>query len=219
MINTSKSPLLLKVAALAAAFSLQGAAMAAAVNEPSPLLVAAAEQGATAQTPNKTEAPRADRSMRGHHRHHEGQKAVMMVPGYGGLSEAAVKTLSLNDAQSKLLADAQAAQKEARKSRFEFMKTERQARAEQLKAGKIDPHAAVKQADEARSKALEARNQIAAKWFAVWDSLDATQHQKVATLLSERAVQRGERMKDMKRMHKGSHHSGQTQPDSKAATS
>lgn len=217
MMNTSKSPLLLKVAALAAAFSLQGAAMAAAVNEPSPLLVAAAEQSATAQPSGQVEAPRADKSMRGHR--HQHQKAAMVIPGYGGLSEAAVKTLGLNEAQSKLLADAQAAQKEARKSRFESMKTERQTRSEQLKAGKIDPHAALKQADEARSKALEARNQISAKWFAVWDSLDATQHQKVATLLSERAAQRGERMKDMKRMHKGSHHSGQTQSDSKAATS
>jgi hypothetical protein len=219
MSNTAKSPLLLKVAALAAAFSLQGATMAATVNEPSPLLVAAAEQGATAQTPNTTQAPRADKSARGHHRHHQGQKAVMMIPGYGGLSEAAVKTLGLNDAQTKLLADAQAAQKEARKSRFEFMKTQRQARAEQLKTGKIDPHAAVKQADEARAKALEARNQIAAKWFAVWDSLDATQHQKVATLLSERAAQRGERMTEMKRMHKGAHHSEQMPSESTTSAS
>ncbi|WP_449391166.1 hypothetical protein [Eoetvoesiella caeni] len=218
MTNTAKSPLLLKVAALAAAFSLQGAAMAAAVNEPSPLLIAAAEQTATTQSSDQAAAPRADKSMRGHHRHQH-QKAAMMIPGYGGLSEAAVQTLDLNDAQSKLLADAQSAQKEARKSRYESMKAERQARAEQLKAGKIDPHAAVKQADEARGKALEARNQIAAKWFAVWDSLDTAQQQKVATLLGERAAQRGERMKEMKRMHKGSHHSEQTQSDNKTSAS
>lgn len=219
MTSTAKSPMLLKVAAIAAAFSLQGAALAAAVNEPAPLLVAAAEQNA-ATPAGQAETPRAERSMRGHHhRHSKEQRAVMMVPGYGGLSEAAVKTLGLNEAQSKLLTEAQNAQKEARKSRYEAMKTERQAQSEQLKAGKIDPHAAVKQADEARGKALEARNQITAKWFALWDSLDATQHQKVATLLAERSAQRSEHMKHMKRMHKGAEQPQQMRSESAGAAS
>lgn len=199
MNNTAKFPMLIKAAALAAAFSLQGAAWAAAANESSPL-PAPATQSATAAPAGQAAAAHVRKATRGEH-----SRTALWVPGYGALSGSAVKALGLNEAQSKLLADAQAAQKDARKSRYEHMKSERKARFEQLKDGKIDPRAALEQAEAERGKTSEARKQITEKWFAVWDSLDATQQQKAATLLSERLAQRGGHMKHMKHMKHGVH--------------
>ncbi len=194
MKTNAKFPSMLKVAALAAAISLQGAAMAAPAD------------GASASTANEQSAAPAPSGPRSHHAprhmrapmHHE--KAALWVPGYGPLSAAGVKVLNLTESQSKLLSEAQAAQKDARKAQFEAMRAERKARFEQLKAGKIDPHAAAKQFEDAHGKSAEARKQVQAKWFAVWDSLDATQKQKVATLLGERAAKWGDHMKHRKGM-------------------
>ncbi|HWK62062.1 MAG TPA: hypothetical protein VNT00_11630 [Eoetvoesiella sp.] len=195
MKTNMKFPLVLKAAALAAAISLQGAAIAAPADGAS--ATAATEQGA-ASAPS------------GHARFHHGskharmpmhhEKAALWVPGYGPLSAAGVKVLNLTESQSKLLSEAQEAQKDARKAQFEAMRAERKARFEQLKAGKIDPHAAAKQFEDAHGKSAEARKQVQAKWFAVWDSLDATQKQKVATLLGERAAKWGDHMKHRKGM-------------------
>jgi hypothetical protein len=215
MKNHANFPLLIKVAAVAAALSLQGAAMAAATDASSPAPVAA-EQSATAPSGQGWHADKNWR--RGGHYH---ARMAMRVPGYGALGQDAVKVLNLTSTQSKLLADAQAAEKEARKTRFETMRAERKERFEQLKAGKIDPHAAAKQRDSERSKAVEARNSIESKWFAVWDSLDATQQQKVATLLSERAARWSDAAHHghgAKSMHRQGQHPMRPAPDEMPAS-
>lgn len=215
MKNHANFPLLIKVAAVAAALSLQGAAMAATADASSPAPVAA-EQSATAPSGQGWHANKNWR--RGGHHH---ARMAMRVPGYGALGQDAVKVLNLTSTQSKLLADAQAAEKEARETRFEAMKAERKERFEQLKAGKIDPHAAAKQLDSERSKAVEARNSIESKWFAVWDSLDATQQQKVATLLSERAARWSDaahHRHGAKSMHRQGQHPMRSAPDDMPAS-
>src|SRR5690606_29438739 len=90
--------------------------------------------------------------MRGHHHQH---RAAMLVPGYGPLGEKSVEALKLNDSQKKLLQEARDAQTAQRGERFAAMKDKRQERVDALKAGKVDPRAALKEAEAAHKAAAE----------------------------------------------------------------
>ncbi len=114
--------------------------------------------------------------------------ASLWVPGYGPVGHKLVHTLKLNDSQMKLLSDAQAAQHTLWQSRRDAMKTAWQQRKEQLDAGKVDPHAALKAAAAMWQKEMGVGRQEAnQKWLAVWDSLDSTQQQKIAVYLKKKA--------------------------------
>ena len=180
-----KTPVQAAIAAVAAAFAMQGAAMAAPAAE------------APAQGPAMTAQHQAAPGMHGHGhmRHHHQMRAALWVPGYGPVGHDLLKSLKLTDTQDKLVADAQAAQKSAMKERFELMKKERKEYWDGLKAGKLDPHAAVQQSDAAMQKGLAVRHDVTKKWLAVWDALDATQQKQVAAYLKGRADG-----------HKGGHH-------------
>lgn len=171
-----KTPVQAAIAAVAASFALQGAAMAAPAAE-------APAQGSAMSAPHQA-APGMHRH--GHMRHHA-QRAALWVPGYGPVGHSLVKSLKLTDAQSKLVADAQAAQKSAMKQRFELMKKERKDYRDGLKTGKLDPHAAVQQQDAAMQKGLAERQDVTKKWLAVWDSLDGTQQNQIVAYLKGRA--------------------------------
>lgn len=189
----SNSTLILKLAAIAAAISVQGVALAQPASAPA---ASQAEQ-ATSGTPEARRGHHAHghHSHRGHmHRHHQHQRAVMVVPGYGPLGEKSVEALALNDSQKKLLQEAQEAQKAARSEGFEAMKEKRQARLEAFKAGKIDPRVAMKEAEAARDAMAKRRGEITDKWLAVWDSLDQAQQKQVAQQFADRAEKRNERM-------------------------
>lgn len=189
------SPLLIKLAAIAAAISVQGVALAA-----SPASTPDAAPAATTQ--NSPETSARDHKRFGHHHHHHQRmmrhghhgKAALLIPGYGPLGEKSVAALELTADQKKLVEEAKAAQKELRTLKFEAFKAQRQARAEQLKAGTLDPRAAIKQADEAMEKARAERGQIADKWLAVWDALSADQQKKVTAYFNDRAQKQAERM-------------------------
>ena len=185
----SKTPVLAKFAALAAALALQGAAMAATPATPDSAAQTATGQAA-AQTP-PTHAPRAAR-------HHHDKGMAMWIPGYGPVRQKLVTSLALNANQAKLLEDAQSAQKALRHARWDAMKSARQEKKTQLDAGKVDPHAAQQEMDSFVQKAQGERQQITQKWLAVWDSLDSAQQQKVAAYLKERA--------DKHHKHEGRHH-------------
>jgi len=199
MKHTAKFPLLATAFATAAVFSLQGAALAAPdATAGKPGVVS------SAQTPGATGPDGAAQQGRwsDHGRRHA-QRAAMWVPGYGPLGEAAVKVLALNDKQSKLLSDAQAAQAQIRDARVEMMKAERKSRLEQLQSGKVDPRGELKQSEEALKKSLEQRQAVEEKWLALWDSLDPAQKEKAATLLAERMERGGKHWKEGHRHHDG----------------
>ena len=196
--KNSKSPLLVKFAAVATAITLSGAAFAASPAAAPAAAASATVQGTASASP---EQPKADhhKKMRRHHR-----EIGMWVPGYGPLSETGVQSLALNENQAKLLADAKASQKEQRAAGREAMKAARAAKLEQLKSGKIDPRAAIKESEAIHQKAAEQHKKDSAKWLAVWDALDATQQQKVAAYFSERAGKRAEHVKKHPRQERPS---------------
>lgn len=181
--QTSKLSVSLKLAAVSAALAVCGASFAAA----GPAAAASGQENPAAVSgAHVDKAGKHHKSMHRHmHRHL--RDAAMWVPGYGPLGKDFVQSLALNDSQRALLDSAKAEQKEARAQRRQTMKSSMKEKAEQVKSGKLDPRAALKQGEQAREKARSERSKIDEKWLAVWDALDATQQQKVAAHFSERA--------------------------------
>lgn len=201
-----KTPVQAAIAAVAASFAMQGAALAAPAGE-------APAQG-PAMSAQHQAAPGMHRQ-HGHMRHHA-PRAALWVPGYGPVGHSLLKSLKLTDAQNKLVADAQAAQKSAMKERFELMKKERKGYMDGLKAGKLDPRAAVQQQDAAMQKGLAERQDVTKKWLAVWDSLDGTQQNQIVAYLKGRADgRRGHHPQFSHASHRGWH--GHAAPKAPAA--
>lgn len=207
--QTSKLSVSLKLAAISAALAVCGASYAAAGSAPAATGAAAAQESSTA-------APSAHMGKAGkHHKsmHRHQRDAAMWVPGYGPLGKDFVQSLTLNDKQTAALEAAQAGQKQARAERRAAFKSAMKARAEQAKAGKIDPRAALKQTEQGQERAQAERRGIDEKWLAVWDALDASQQQKVAAHFSERAE------KFAKRAEKRKQHREQAAPAVERASS
>lgn len=209
----SKSSVSIKLATLTAALALCGAAYAATGDSaPAPVSAQASTTAAPSASSDKTSAhhhkhARHHKSMRGHHM----RDAALVVPGYGPLRTKFVDTLALTDTQTKLVKEAQAGQKEARDARREAMKAAGSERVEQIKSGKLDPAAALKQAEKSHEQAREQRSALNGKWLAVWDALDQTQQTKIAAHFNERAEKHAQHAKKHAEKH------GQRGSDSKPA--
>ena len=210
--------LLTKVSTLAAALAMAGAAWAAT---PAP---EAAPSGTTAvEAPAQAKADKPGHHHRKTHRHH--REIGLLVPGYGPVSAEVLKSLALNDKQAKLVEEAKTFQKDRRSANREAMKDVRQDRAEQLKAGKLDPRAALKDSEAMHEKAAQQHKESNEKWLAVWDALDDTQKQTLAKYFSDRLEKRekyGERAwhgAKHRQYHDGlSEGGGKAAPDSAPAT-
>ncbi len=197
----SKFSVSIKLATLTAALALSGAAYAATSAAAS--TATAASEPSTNVTSSTSDSRAGDhhksrdyhKSMRGH------RDAAMWVPGYGPLDAKFVDSLALTESQAKLLKEAQDEQKANQNARRDTMKAARAEKQEQLKSGKIDPRAALKQADEVHKQASAERSKLNEKWLSVWDSLDATQQQKVAARLNERAEKFAKRAEKHKQHH------------------
>lgn len=196
--HKTNSALILKLAAIAAAMSVQGIALAQPATGGA---ATAAEPAVSASSDAKRSGHAHKHHKRMHRHHHHSQRAFMMVPGYGPLGEKSVEALKLNDDQKKLLQEAQEAQKSARSERFEALKEKRQERADAFKAGKLDPRAALKESEDLRKASVEQRAAITDKWLALWDSLDDGQQKAVSEQFAERAEKRAERMKKHAERH------------------
>lgn len=200
----------LKLAAVTAAISLGGVAYAATGTAAASAPANGAEAAVTQTGPDASKKKdgmrkhKGEHRRHGHHRHGAMHDAAMWVPGYGPLSKSVVDTLDLSADQTKLLEEVQAEQRESRKTRHDAMKASRQARLDQIKAGNIDPKAALQASEKSQEQAIAARQEASKKWLTIWDALDDSQQQKVAAHFSERAekfAQRAERRK----AHKASH--------------
>lgn len=181
----------IKLATLATAIALSGiAGTAFAADGPVTKQLSSAASGVQA---DPAAAP-CGKSGRHHGKHARAfmGNAAMFIPGYGPVSPAVVDSLSLTDSQAKLVQDARDAQKASMASRRDTMQTMKTTRMEQLKSGKLDPKAALKQSQEARNKAHQERNKLDENWLAVWDALDATQQEKISTYLAERTEKRAQ---------------------------
>jgi|GEM_PF-3443464 len=188
--NTS---LAIKLAAIAAAISVSGVALAQPTTT--------AEAAGPVAEQSSSQSPDAKRHSHGFHKHHgqmhrhHHQKAAMLVPGYGALNEKGVEALKLNADQVKLLEDAREAHKSQRKNNFASFKEQRTERLQALKDGKLDPKSAFEQSQEKRKVMLEQQDKIAGKWLALWDSLHDGQRKLVAQQFVDKAEKRAERMK------------------------
>ncbi|NYT57632.1 hypothetical protein H0A65_01695 [Alcaligenaceae bacterium] len=190
-----------KLATLTAALALCGSAFAATGTAASPSS-GDAVQAATASAEHSTK----QMSKKGHHRHGHRHghghgrmhDAAMWVPGYGPLNKEFVDTLALNEDQLKLVETAKAEQKAGRGERREAMKTAHKAKLEQLKSGKLDPQATLKQKDASQQKFMDERRKVDEKWLAVWEGLDDAQQQKVASHFNERAEKFAKRAEERK---------------------
>lgn len=183
--QTSKFFISAKLATLTAAMALCGAAYASTGTVSSS--ASAAPQGQSVDAKGQHAAHGHKGS---HHRKHmrgEMRDAAMWVPGYGPVQKNVVDSLSLKEDQLKLLEKAQAEQTQAKKAGREAMKSARVAKLEQVKSGKIDPRAALTQADETHKKVYAERSKLNENWLAVWDALDGSQQQKVVAHMNERA--------------------------------
>ena len=203
----------IKLATVTAALALCGAAYAAtgdSASAPVSAPAAAAQASATAAPAQDSKHHhkhcRQHKAMHGHHM----RDAALVVPGYGPLRAKFVESLALTDAQVKLVNDAKAEQKEARSARRDAMKAGMKQRMEQLKSGKLNPEAALKQAEKAHDQAREERSKLNEKWLAVWDALDETQQNKIAVHLNERAEKFAKHAQ--KRAEKHGHRGAQTEP-------
>lgn len=157
--------------------------------------VAALQAPAHASTPAPDAAqPVAAESDRGHKRggkhhragHHQ-QRAALVVPGYGGVSQQFVDTLALTDAQKGLLEQAQQARTSAWSDHSSGFKADRAERRAALAAGTVDPRAALKAHDVKRAEMMRLRATLNEKWLAVWDALDDAQRSKIAAHLASQA--------------------------------
>ncbi|TAM87972.1 MAG: hypothetical protein EPN41_06615 [Candidimonas sp.] len=171
------SALALKLSALALALAFGGAALAA---EP-----AANDSATSAATVAPAHHPYSEHAKKRWERHH--QRMALRVPGYGAVGQKVVAALHLDDAQTKLLKSAQTAQDTLRKQRHDYMKQMWQARSQALDTGKIDPHQAVAQREQAMQSERDARANVQKQWLALWDALKPAQQQDIAHALKARA--------------------------------
>ena len=186
------------IATLTAAMAL-GSVSYAATGTPAGVSADASQTSATVDANHAKD--RMHKKGHRHHRrhgHHHMHGAAMLVPGYGPLNQKFVDTLALTDAQLKLVQAAKDEQKAGRDERREAMKLAYKDRFEQLKAGKLDPQAALKQKDESLQKAQARHRNIEEKWLAVWSGLDTAQQQKVAAHFSDRAEKFAKRLEERK---------------------
>lgn len=194
--QTSTFSIPFKGAILGAALALCGVVYAA---EPATAVAAPATQSAAAQDTAATHHSKHQWHKQG--RGHHASNAAMFVPGYGPLNVKLVDSLGLNDSQKASLQAAQEARKEIRQSRRTAMKSLAQSRMEQLKAGTIDPHAALKQRQESQIQSQAARQELDNKWLAVWDTLDAGQREKVTAYFNERAEKFAKHAQEHRQKH------------------
>lgn len=196
----TRSALAVKMSALALALAFQGAAFAA---QP-----AAGDAAATPAVATESPAP-AHHGHVGHNKHwrHHHQRAAMWVPGYGPISQKEVSALKLDDTQAQLLKSAQSAQATLRQQRHDQMKQNWQTRSQALESGKVDPHQAVAQREQAMQANHEARANVQKQWLALWDALKPEQQQDLAKVFKARAQKHAAWREKRARHHEGKMHS------------
>ena len=126
-------------------------------------------------------------SGKGMHQQRHAQRAGLIVPGYGVVSQDFIDGMGLNEEQLKLIEEARQSARELRESRKNRIKSSREARAEQFKADTLNPEQALKQAQERRAQWQAERDKVDQKWLAVWNALDGQQQARVATHLKDKA--------------------------------
>jgi hypothetical protein len=208
--HRTRSTLAVKLSALALALAFQGAAFAAQpASGESAAPAVAADSAATAHHAHS-----------GHHKRwgHHHLHAAMWVPGYGPVGQKELSALKLDDAQTQLLTSARSAQKAFRQQRHERMEQARKARTESLESGKIDPHQAIAQGEQAMQADREARAGVQKQWLALWDALKPEQQQELAKAFKARA-QKHAAWREKHARHHSAHSQKHAQPAPGAAAS
>jgi uncharacterized membrane protein len=150
----------------------------------------------------------------GHHFHHmQGMRDAIWLPGVGPIGKQEVTALKLDTNQQSLFTAAQQAQQDFHKSMRENMMNRHKTLDDQLKAGKLDPHALADSQGQARQQMQGQSDQVRQKWLALWDSLSDGQRQQVTQYVKDRQA----RMQEHRQEHRKEGHSGATHNSTPAA--
>ncbi|WP_427183335.1 hypothetical protein ACL598_14240 [Bordetella bronchialis] len=157
----------------------------------------------------------------GHHFHRmQGMRDAVWVPGVGPIGKKEVTALKLDDKQQSLFTAAKQAQEDFHKSMRERMMSRHQLLDEQLKAGKLDPHALLDAQGQAKQQMQGQADQVRQKWLALWDSLNDGQRQQVTQFVKDRQARMQERRQErMEHRKDGRPGAGQQRAPAAPATS
>jgi hypothetical protein len=192
-------PIVASLAVVLAAGTFAGAASAAPDASP-----AAAQSGASHW----------GKDSGGHHFHHmQGMRDAIWLPGVGPIGKQEVTALKLDTNQQSLFTAAQQAQQDFHKSMRENMMTRHKTLDDQLKAGKLDPHALADAQGQARQQMQGQSDQVRQKWLALWDSLNDGQRQQVTQYVKDRQA----RMQEHRQEHRKEGRTGANHPSTPAA--
>ncbi|MFC4276522.1 hypothetical protein [Achromobacter aloeverae] len=187
-------PIIAGLSLTLAAGALSGTALAAAATD-----APAAAPAATA--PQGGHAGKGSHAGPGEHRRWEGMRDALWIPGLGPIGKKEVDQLKLNTQQEGLFKTAQEAQRDLGKSMHEAGRSRHQLLDEQIKAGKLDPHALMDQESQSRQQFQGQVDQVKQKWLAVWDSLNDTQRGQVTQFVKQRQA----RWEADRKEHRGEH--------------
>lgn len=150
-----------------------------------------------------TGAAHAGRDAGGHRFHHmQEMRDAIWLPGVGPIGKKEIAALKLDANQQSLLSAAQQAQQAFHQSMRENARTRRTTLDEQLKAGKLDPHALADAQTQARQQMQSQGDQVRQKSLAVWDSLNDGQRQQVTQFVKERQDRMQARMQERMQEHR-----------------
>lgn len=192
-----------KMTMLAAALALSGAAFSASAQSADTTAQSAPSSATASSGPASHHAEKGKKgSWSGEHHgpgmHKRMHDVGIWVPGYGPLPKSFLASLSLTDAQNKLIDEARQAQKDTLQAHRDEMRDGRKARMDQLKDKKIDPKQALASMEKQQEQAHAERVKLDNKWLAVWDALDDAQHDKIAAHFAERADKFAKRAQERK---------------------
>lgn len=166
-------------------------------------LAAGAFAGAASAAPDATAAAgqssanHAGKDAGGPRFHHMREmRDAIWLPGVGPIGKKEVAALKLDANQQSLFTAAQQAQESFHKSMRENAMNRRKTLDEQLKAGKLDPHALADAQTQARQQMQSQGEQVRQKWLALWDSLNDGQRQQVTQFVKERQDRMHARMEE-----------------------
>ncbi|AOB31632.1 hypothetical protein AKI39_14460 [Bordetella sp. H567] len=150
-------------------------------------------------------ADHASKDAGGHHFHHMHEmRDAIWLPGVGPIAKKEIAALKLDANQQSLFSAAQQTQEGVHKAMRENQMNRRKMLDEQLKAGKLDPHALADAQGQARQQMQAQADQARQKWLALWDSLNDGQRQQVTQFVKDRQARKQAHMQE----HRKEGHSG-----------
>lgn len=165
-----------------------GTALALVFGLPATAMAAPSDAPPAAQAAKHEHGPKGERRAV-HGPHHDG----LYIPGLGPLPKSELDALKLTADQQKQVDALRASQRES----YKEMRADRGAHyatlKQQLDAGRLDPRALTKQAEDKRAARLKAAQVSEDRGLAIWDGLSDAQKTQVTAFVKARHEKMAER--------------------------